>query len=318
MKHLQGIAVFLIIAALLLPSVAALAQQGTDAPLAGLTVTSGDWILRFTRITDDKGAISKRETKDFKLKAGKGKKLVWLAMDVLASGGRLNIDDLDVKFTGKDGAEYEYSMSSYQVKFSGTVESAVIEKLDLFVEVPKALTFDDLTLRVLAAGHQEYVCPLAEAAAAVKAANPEPLDTVTSGDLTLTMKEPGSFEKLKGNPSVSTRLGDTHLLGGATAWPGSSLLMDTMKNTQEYGMLLVPFSYKVGKKLGKDAVADLLGELGGATPLEYDGQKVAAKTVWITDKLCAFVYDLSALKGVPLSFYQNGDALMIRPAPDAQ
>ena len=110
---------------------------------------------------------------------------------------------------------------------------------------------------------------------------------------TITPVEASTFWKQSDKVSVRTRIGDTNLNNGATATSGSSLMLSTMKNTTQYSMPMVAFSWK--GDLSGDEAAGAVGKIGRSTILLLDGKSYSPRVAWSTDEMGCFIFDCPEL-----------------------
>ncbi len=173
MKHMQKIIAVFIFAALLMVSYASLAQEGQSAPFTGFTVTRGEWVLKFTGVTDDQEEIRKGQSEkgDRSLVANPGYKIIRLSMDVPLECKRSNCDDLEITLVDKAGDEHGFSTRSYWTRLENNEDA--LYKIEYLIIVPESMTYDDLKMRVVVTGQEEYTCTLAEVFAGEKAIAPE-------------------------------------------------------------------------------------------------------------------------------------------------
>ena len=135
---------------------------------------------------------------------------------------------------------------------------------------------------------------------------PTPEDILTVGEngtvrlemgsgtiFTITPADASAFWKQGDKVSVRTRIGDTNLNNGATATPGSSLLLSTMKNTKQYSMPMAAFSWK-GDLSGEEA-AGAVAKIGRSTVLLMDGKSYSPRVAWSTDVMGCFIFDCPEL-----------------------
>jgi hypothetical protein len=306
MKKLQWAVTLLVLVTLVMSSFTALAQQAQETAPTGITVNVGDWILQFTEVTDDQEAIEKEQTGSQVLVANPGYKIIRLRMNVPAEAKRTDIEDLSITLVEKDGTEKGFSVRMHRTSADG-----LISNIECLIIVQEVLTFEEITLHISTKGQDEFTCPLSDVMAGKTEQTAAAMETITVDGMELSIREPGAFEALE-EGLVLTRLGDTEI-GGMTAWPGSSLMMDTIKQSKQYSLLLVSFAFVGGADAEADA--DKLGEAAAAIPLEYNGTAYEAKAVWVTDGICCFIYDCAALKGVPLAFEDAAGIHRLVPKP---
>ena len=135
---------------------------------------------------------------------------------------------------------------------------------------------------------------------------PTPEDILTAGEngtvqlemgsgtvFTITPADASTFWKQNDKVSVRTRIGDTNMNNGATATPGSSLLLSTMKNTRQYSMPMAAFSWK--GDLSGDEAAGAVGKIGRSTILLLDGKSYSPRVAWSTDEMGCFIFDCPEL-----------------------
>ncbi len=177
------------------------------------------------------------------------------------------------------------------------------EQTNLYA-VPKGIAMEQLTLVIGAEAEGEETAsageiPQAEPGAAVEI-------TLDSGDvLKLTPIEASAFANQGDNVSVKTRIGNTNHKSGSTFWPGSQLGLGTMRNTRQYDLPRVVFTYDTA--LDKDAAADAIGSVGAGATLTVNGQTYTPVLAWITDQMACYIFDCDTLpEGLPGFALQNG------------
>ena len=176
------------------------------------------------------------------------------------------------------------------------------EQTNLYA-VPKGIGLEHLTLVISVAEGEETAstgeAPQAEPGAAVEI-------TLDSGDvLKLTPIEASAFANQGDNVSVKTRIGPTNHKSGSTFLAGSQLGLGTMRNTRQYDLPRVVFTYDTA--LDKDAAADAIGAIGAGATLTVNGQTYSPILAWITDQMACYIFDCDALpEGLPGFALQDG------------
>ena len=174
---------------------------------------------------------------------------------------------------------------------------------------------------------EDSAAPAAEEAAAEEPAEPEvseepvPEPTATvqlaapSGmELTLTHASVDDFRSQDGGVIVNTRIGDTEHNSGSVFKAGSGLGLDTMRDTKQYEMSMVAFTYEAS---GDGDPADAIGEIGEEATLTLGGRDYAVQTAWITDTMGCFIFDCGEIPDTDAVFLVEDGKLRIAPPADA-
>ena len=202
------------------------------------------------------------------------------------------------KLTDTQGNAYSPSVS-----MAGTEEPLLIHTYS----IPNNVDMKDLTL-TFGDGSAEAATPAADAG--------DGTDTVSviasdGSTLTLTPLAPGAFREQGDKTIVRTRIGTTVLNNGAQCLPGSKLKLSTIRQSKQYEMLLVAFSYT--STLDADAVADAIGQIGETAALTVEGQVYLPELAWILPDMACLVYDCPETFDSPAHITVSEGMLRIEP-----
>ena len=147
---------------------------------------------------------------------------------------------------------------------------------------------------------------------------PEPTVTVQltapSGmELTLTHISADDFKAQDDGVIVNTRIGDTEHISGSVFTAGSGLSLSNMRNTKQFELPMVAFTYEAS---GEGDPADAIGEIGEAAVLTLDGTDYPVQVAWITDTMGCFIFDCGEIPETDAVFLIQDGTLRIAPMAD--
>ena len=135
------------------------------------------------------------------------------------------------------------------------------------------------------------------------------ITTASGAELMLTPIEAEAFAAQDDGVIVHTRVGTTVHNSGSQFLAGSGLGLGNMRNTRQYDMPRVTFTYE--SALDFDATADAIGEIGETAALTLNGALVPVQVAWITQDMACFIFDCGELpSGIPAFSVEEG-ALVI-------
>ena len=243
---------------------------------------------------------------------GTGRHYVKLTVDIprLPDNWNLSTDMFSLKDAKDSACELQFSFTRY---FDG--EGVRFATLNAVGSVPDDMELAQLTLNVAPGKDESYAYNLGELKSRLNAyetengilLSPKLSGKVQLNGISLTIQPQGTFEALK-EGKVLTRLGDTNL-GGATARAGSSLTVETIRGSSQFGTFLVAFIYS--PSTGLEADADLLEAIAKDARFHDGSTSYAPSVAWVTDTLfcLAFPYEYKGDK--PLLCMREGGALVI-------
>jgi len=135
--------------------------------------------------------------------------------------------------------------------------------------------------------------------------------TAPSGiKLTLTHVSADDFKAQDDGVIVNTRIGTTVHKSGSQFTEGSGLSLGNMRNTEQYEMPMVAFTYEAD---GDGDPADAIGEIGEKTTLTIDGNDYSVDVAWITDEMGCFIFNCDEIPETDAVFTVENDSLRITP-----
>ena len=135
--------------------------------------------------------------------------------------------------------------------------------------------------------------------------------TAPSGTkLTLTHVSADDFKAQDDGVIVNTRIGTTVHKSGSQFTEGSGLSLSNMRNTEQYEMPMVAFTYKAD---GSGDPADAIGEIGETTKLTIDGKDYPVDVAWITDEMGCFIFKCDEIPETDALFIVEDGSLRITP-----
>ncbi len=129
--------------------------------------------------------------------------------------------------------------------------------------------------------------------------------------VTLTPVEAEKFKQQDDNVIVHTRIGETAHNSGSIFLPGSGLRLTNMRNTKQYAMPMVAFTFE--SALEFDKAADALGAIGKKATLTLEGKTYTPQLAWITEEMACFIFDCPELPTGAMRFSAQDNALFIEP-----
>lgn len=135
--------------------------------------------------------------------------------------------------------------------------------------------------------------------------------TAPSGvELTLTHVSADDFKAQDDGVIVNTRIGTTVHKSGSQFTEGSGLSLSNMRNTEQYEMPMVAFTYEA---TGDGDPADAIGEIGKTATLTIDGNDYIVDVAWITDKMGCFIFNCDEIPETDALFTVEDGSLRITP-----
>ena len=129
--------------------------------------------------------------------------------------------------------------------------------------------------------------------------------------LTLTPADAESFRAQADKEIVHTRIGDTAHNSDSVFKAGSALGLSNMRNTKQYAMPMVAFTYESPSDF--DKTADAIGAIGEKAALTLDGKTYTAQVAWITKGMACFIFDCPELPSGAVHFTVKDNTLFIEP-----
>jgi hypothetical protein len=164
MKNMPSRILVIALAAIMILTLAASAQESQLATVPGLTVTVGDWTLKFTQLTVDQSVVrTDPEGNQNTWSTEPGYNIVHMIIDVPPESKKQGCDDLHISLVGKDGNNLVTGRLDFY-------EDGVLIKLDYmtFSTISADESLDVITLSVAVEGQGEYTCPLSDVMDAIK------------------------------------------------------------------------------------------------------------------------------------------------------
>ena len=135
--------------------------------------------------------------------------------------------------------------------------------------------------------------------------------TAPSGTkLTLTHVSADDFKAQDDGVIVNTRIGTTVHKSGSQFTEGSGLSLGNMRDTEQYEMPMVAFTYQAD---GDGDPADAIGEIGETATLTIDGNDYSVDVAWITDQMGCFIFNCDEIPETEALFTVEDGSLRITP-----
>lgn len=135
--------------------------------------------------------------------------------------------------------------------------------------------------------------------------------TAPSGmELTLTHVSADDFKAQDDGVIVNTRIGTTVHKSGSQFTEGSGLSLGNMRDTEQYEMPMVAFTYQAD---GDGDPADAIGEIGETATLTIDGNDYSVDVAWITDQMGCFIFNCDEIPETEALFTVEDGSLRITP-----
>lgn len=138
--------------------------------------------------------------------------------------------------------------------------------------------------------------------------------TLTAEDgstVTLTPVNMKQFKQQDDNVIVHTRIGDTAHNSGSIFRAGSGLRLSNMRDTKQYAMPMVAFTFE--SSLDFDKTADAIGAIGEKAVLTLEGNTYAAQLAWMTEDMACYIFNCPELPESPMRFSVQDNVLFIEP-----
>lgn len=196
--------------------------------------------------------------------------------------------------------------AAYSPQLSGT---GADEPLWVFFFcVPRTVSLEELTF---SPGKNGKKANEGAGQAGQPADGPAVLTAEDGSTVALTPADTENFRTQADKEIVHTRIGDTAHNSGSVFKPGSALGLSNMRNTRQYAMPMVAFTYESPSDF--DKTADAIGAVGKKAVLTLDGQTYTAKVAWITKGMACFIFDCPALPDSAMRFTVKDNTLFIEP-----
>lgn len=129
--------------------------------------------------------------------------------------------------------------------------------------------------------------------------------------ITLTPIDAEQFKQQGDTVIVHTRIGDTAHNSGAIFKAGSGLRLSHMRETMQYTMPMVAFTFE--SSMDFDTTADAIGAIGEKAVLTLEGQTFTAQLAWITEDMACFIFDCPEFAQGLMHFSVQDNILYMEP-----
>lgn len=129
--------------------------------------------------------------------------------------------------------------------------------------------------------------------------------------ITLTPINAEQFKQQEDTVIVHTRIGDTAHNSGSIFRAGSGLRLSNMRDTKQYAMPMVAFTFE--SSLDFDKTADAIGTIGEKAVLTLEGNTYAAQLAWMTEDMACYIFNCPELPESPMRFSVQDNVLFIEP-----